>query len=102
MISLSPRRDTTFVDLSGHCVLITSSKSASAAEFTVIFRDPSYLSLKSFQRCLGQLNLDKAVSPASTWIVYYWAYEPSDEIIMRYWTNEATSDRSHFRSVLLG
>lgn len=102
MISLSPRRDPTFVDLSGHRVLITSSKSASAAEFTVIFRDPSYLSLKSFQRCLGQLNLDKAVSPASTWIVYYWAYEPSDEIIMRYWTNEATSDRSHFRSVLLG
>lgn len=102
MISLSPRRDSKDVELSDHCVLITPSEQNSIAEFTAIIRDPSYLSLKSFQRCLGQLNHDKAVSPASTWIVFHWAYEASDEIVMRYWTNEATSERSHFQSVLLG
>lgn len=101
-ISLSPRFDPNHIDLSDNCVLITPSEVFPAAEFTIIVRDPSHLSLKSFQRCLGRLNHEKAVSPRSTWIVYYWAYEFSDETIMRYWTNEATSDRSHFRSVLLG
>lgn len=102
MISLSPRRDPGFIELSDHCVLITSAQQNSIAEFTAITHDPSFLSTKSFQRCLGQLNNEKALSPASTWVVFHWAYEASDEIIMRYWTNEATSDRSHFQSVLLG
>ncbi|MFJ5254080.1 hypothetical protein ACIP8I_02630 [Pseudomonas sp. NPDC088414] len=101
-ISLSHRSDPNHVELSDHCVLITSSQQNSIAEFTVIIRDPSYLSFNSFQRCLGRLTHDRALSPASTWVVFHWAYEPSDEIIMRYWVNEATADRSHFQSVLLG
>lgn len=101
-ISLSRRRDPNHVELSDHCVLITSSQQNSTAEFTAIVRDPSYLSIKSFQRCLGRLTHERAISPASTWVVFHWAYETSDEIIMRYWTNEATADRSHFQSVLVG